>query len=430
MTLDRTAPTVAIALHDGFYGCGTGAGRSNRAFLSALDATLHPAVRLLLLPVHLAPPSPEYDSDWYRRTLASLRSRPLDVRPIDNGTAGRARFGGLRNFRILCAGTAQALEQFAARGQAPRLVIALDTPFHGLAPLLPAPMGVRLVVVPRSTGDHHEPDNEERRRWEAAGLAATWRGGGRIAAISHHMRTCLTGTYRIPALAIVDLPNGLVPAERPPPARPRPALPHAAHGGFLLAMGRAHPYKGFDDLLHALAVLPGRLTRPCPHLLLAAVTEDPEPNAYQRHLARLIERRGLDTTLLTRFDATLPALLHHPALRGVVVPSRSEPFGRVPLEAFAAGAAPVVATTAGGLPELVRDGHTGYTAPPGDPNRLADALARALAATPAEHDRHRAAGLAALHTRHDYVRTVSRFLTQLAPDLTRPADADDVTRRR
>jgi glycosyltransferase involved in cell wall biosynthesis len=33
--------------------------------------------------------------------------------------------------------------------------------------------------------------------------------------------------------------------------------------------------------------------------------------------------------------------------------SRAEPFGRIPLEAYAAGASPVIATTAGGLAEIV-----------------------------------------------------------------------------
>ena len=59
-----------------------------------------------------------------------------------------------------------------------------------------------------------------------------------------------------------------------------------------------------------------------------------------------------------------------------MIPSRSEPFGRVPLEAYAAGAAPVVATTAGGLAEQVIDGVTGFTAAPADPVSLAAAIER------------------------------------------------------
>jgi glycosyltransferase involved in cell wall biosynthesis len=68
----------------------------------------------------------------------------------------------------------------------------------------------------------------------------------------------------------------------------------------------------------------------------------------------------------------------------VIVASRAEPFGRIPLEAYAAGASPVVATTAGGLAEVVTEGSTGYTALPADPRSLAAAIRRALAATPVQ----------------------------------------------
>jgi len=103
-------------------------------------------------------------------------------------------------------------------------------------------------------------------------------------------------------------------------------------------MGRAHPYKGLDDLLDAFALLKGRQVR-VPHVVIAAVTEDRELSAYQRHLAHRISTERLDATLVTRFTPGLRTLLLHPALAAVVVPSRTEPFGRIPLEAFVAGAA-------------------------------------------------------------------------------------------
>jgi glycosyltransferase involved in cell wall biosynthesis len=48
------------------------------------------------------------------------------------------------------------------------------------------------------------------------------------------------------------------------------------------------------------------------------------------------------------------------------------------MEALAAGV-PTVATRLSGIPELVRDGRTGYVVPPGDAESLAAAIARALA---------------------------------------------------
>ena len=49
-----------------------------------------------------------------------------------------------------------------------------------------------------------------------------------------------------------------------------------------------------------------------------------------------------------------------------VVPSRSESFGLVNIEALSVGT-PVVASNVGGIPEIIRAGINGYLVPPGDP---------------------------------------------------------------
>jgi glycosyltransferase involved in cell wall biosynthesis len=75
----------------------------------------------------------------------------------------------------------------------------------------------------------------------------------------------------------------------------------------------------------------------------------------------------------------------------------------------------VIATTAGGLGEIVHDRLTGYTAAPGDPAALGDALRRALTAD--EHELRRLwwAGRQLAATRYNYPRTVRRFLACVAP---------------
>jgi glycosyltransferase involved in cell wall biosynthesis len=63
----------------------------------------------------------------------------------------------------------------------------------------------------------------------------------------------------------------------------------------------------------------------------------------------------------------------------LVVPSSpAEATTRVILEAYAAGV-PVVASSSGGIPEIVRDGETGFLVPPGNPARLAARIREALA---------------------------------------------------
>jgi glycosyltransferase involved in cell wall biosynthesis len=408
-------PAVAVALHDGFYGAGTGAGYANRGFLRALISVLAPTVRLVVLPVYLASDSPQYQAGWHQESLDICQAAAATVRPVDNGTAGRSRFGDVPAFQHLAASTARALHDELSPYASSAAVIFLDIPFLGVPPLLSDRIQSRFAVVPRSTGLLHDPANHARIRFESDGLHYVADHNGRIAAISGYMRDHLVQDYELPASALLDLPDGLTAHEWSYEERP-PALPPGAQAGFMLALGRAQPYKGWDDLLDALAQL-GDQGIPVPHALLAAVTDQPCPTSYQRHLSFRIKALGLDATLLTRFDPAIRALLAHPALRTVVIPSRTEPFGRVPLEAYAAGAAPVVVTTAGGLAEQVIDGVTGLTASPADPVSLAGAIGRALSLTDDERERMRCAGRYLARTRFDYGRAVRHFLGQFAPSI-------------
>jgi N-acetyl-alpha-D-glucosaminyl L-malate synthase BshA len=68
-----------------------------------------------------------------------------------------------------------------------------------------------------------------------------------------------------------------------------------------------------------------------------------------------------------------------------LLPSATESFGLAALEAMAC-AVPVIASKAGGIPEVVEDGQTGYLVPPGDVAAMAERALRILG-DPAEHER-------------------------------------------
>ena len=68
----------------------------------------------------------------------------------------------------------------------------------------------------------------------------------------------------------------------------------------------------------------------------------------------------------------------YPMLDLLVMPSRKETFGLVLIEAMAFGL-PVVATDAGGVPEIVVDGDTGLLVPPEDAEVLALAIEELMA---------------------------------------------------
>jgi len=93
--------------------------------------------------------------------------------------------------------------------------------------------------------------------------------------------------------------------------------------------------------------------------------------ALGAHEVRMIPS-GVDLPAEVGEEADPPELLH------VVCPSRREGFGVACLEAMA-HARPVVATSVGGLRDLVVDGETGVVVPPRDVGALRLALERLLA---------------------------------------------------
>ncbi len=142
----------------------------------------------------------------------------------------------------------------------------------------------------------------------------------------------------------------------------------------VLAAGRFVPVKGFDVLIRAWA----DVVRDHPAHTLTIAGDGP-----QRHdLEGLV--RELDLRDSVEFPGRLQRAQLHERFRAaaaVVVPSREEALGLVALEAMAAGA-PVVATDAGGLPEIVIPDRTGFLVGGDDVPALAAGVSAALRGGP------------------------------------------------
>jgi starch synthase len=139
---------------------------------------------------------------------------------------------------------------------------------------------------------------------------------------------------------------------------------------YVMWIGRVTPQKGVGYLLDMAALLPSGVQL----VLLAGASDTPEYGREMAFRAAAIAARrvGLNwiETIFPRPDVV--QLLSHAAL--FVCPSQYEPFGLINLEAMACGV-PVVATTVGGIPEIVVDGETGFLVPlsPETPHFLAEA---------------------------------------------------------
>jgi glycosyltransferase involved in cell wall biosynthesis len=182
------------------------------------------------------------------------------------------------------------------------------------------------------------------------------------------------------------VPNGIdlkrfVP--RPPSAALRAILGVPPSAPVVLSIGRHVPEKGYRHLVDA--ALPVERARAGVHWVLVGDGElRPELEAQARRL-------GLAGAM--HFAGWRDDVADVLALADVfVLPSESEGFGRVLVEAMAM-ARPVVATAVGGVPDIVLASQTGLLVPPADPAALAGAV-QALLGDPARAARLGAAGRA------------------------------------
>ncbi len=174
----------------------------------------------------------------------------------------------------------------------------------------------------------------------------------------------------IPPGKITVVHEGIRPEEVesvPAAVEVRPDVP----GAVFACVAALTPEKGVDVLLRALAR--HRKAHPGSGLVVAG------DGAEAENLRRLGSSLGCAGAVrFLGFRKDFIAVIK--ACDALVVPSRSEGFGRVALYAMAAGL-PVAGSRAGGIPDVVADGETGVLAPPGNEAALAEALDR-LAADP------------------------------------------------
>ncbi|HEY5875717.1 MAG TPA: glycosyltransferase [Ilumatobacteraceae bacterium] len=187
----------------------------------------------------------------------------------------------------------------------------------------------------------------------------------------------------------------------------------------LLFVGRIQPLKGADVAVRALAAL----NRPDAVLLVVGGASGNDGGSEVDRVHRLIDELGVRSQV--RF---VPPQQHHilstyyRAADVVLVPSRSESFGLVALEAAACGT-PVIASAVGGLLTLVDDGDTGFLVPGRDPDEFArlaarlldnDLLARSMSQRAAERSRRYTWSLAAARLRRVYADLTIGALVECA----------------
>ena len=168
-----------------------------------------------------------------------------------------------------------------------------------------------------------------------------------------------------------------------------------------LFFGHVRPFKGLDIALRAW--------REIRHdaVLLVAGEAWWQKEAEYRQLAG-----GMDNVRLElRYIPDAEIARYFAAADVVLAPYRAEAQSGVVLTAFHFGR-PVIATTVGGIPQIVSDGVNGFLIPPEDPTRLAQAVDAFFSSAGREKLEEGARRSASMHKWEDYGNLLSRLVRQ------------------
>jgi glycosyltransferase involved in cell wall biosynthesis len=183
----------------------------------------------------------------------------------------------------------------------------------------------------------------------------------------------------------------------------------------VLSVATIEPRKAQTCLSQAFATLAA--AHPEATLVLVGETRLGWSAPYVSALRDYLRRAGLESRV-----RIMPVTTDYYEWLGLadlfVLASDIESLPLIVLEAMAFEL-PVVATTVFGIPELVKEGETGYLCPPRNVAALADAVRRALTSAPARRAAVAEAAAGAVRDRHDvrrYAERIAGLLDALAED--------------
>lgn len=301
--------------------------------------------------------TPLGDLHWYLNKLRALSPAVLPVRELEWSWAIRRaveRLHAVTPIDIVEGAEAGVYFLTDSRRRLPALIVRLHgdrysfTKYSGQA----IPLGVRM---------NRRFTQQALRR--AGGVSAPSRFQAR-----DHARSLRWRVERIPVV-----PNPVSPGVLELAARHDARTQPGQEADMVLYAGRLEYCKGIIPLLQSVRSVADAV--PTVQYMIAGGQHD---SVGAGRLRQLIDRECIGGHVALLGHVPWPQLIDIYRRAAIfVMPSFYESFGISILEAMAFGL-PVIATRAGGIPEVVEDGRTGFLVSPGDPQALAEATIELL----------------------------------------------------
>ncbi len=223
-----------------------------------------------------------------------------------------------------------------------------------------------IPVIITAHGSDIRPTSRYRRKriiWQR--ITNSLKNADHLTAISSQMKEILHSIAD--SKKVTCIPNGIDIEKLTKPVEYQPDWPIDAGQNFILYIGSLKHIKGIDILLQAVNVIyrqgGGEMK-----LIVAGkgqMRDELEQFVIDNDMQDMVVWVGEVTGRFKRY------LLQN--ARFVVIPSRSESFSLVALEALSCGR-PIIASAVGGLVDTIEDGKTGKLVPPENSQALADAI--------------------------------------------------------
>ncbi len=333
--------------------------------------------------------------------IGLLRARSLPVREIPCGpyrSGTKTAADSIRFLRDLCRQMRAIRRQMR---EADFDLVYVNGP--RLLPAIALTVPKRVPILFHAHSQIHQRSAAKLARW------SLWRSKATVVGCSHSVLHPLRASVHPDKLHVIA--NGVPEI----PFRERRFAPEQEWR--IGMIGRISPEKGHAEFLQAAAML----VRGIPNVRFvicgAPLFGGPAYSDLVHNLAR-----GLPVDFLGWREDIDNVLA---GLDLLVLPSKEEGMPRVLLEAFSAGV-PVIAFPAGGIPEVVKDGETGFLVPEMTPEALA-ARMRAIMTTGAQDLRRIAAAARQAWERSYTLRIYQSRITELMEHLVSAARAERET---